>query len=56
VDGNVQQADRVPGEDLVAVTGDRDAVLLPADAADPQAGDFIAALAKLAKLPWSASL
>jgi hypothetical protein len=44
-DGHVQQADGVGGEDLAGVTGDRQAVVLPADAADLQPGDLVAAQA-----------
>ena len=42
---DVEQADRVFGEDVVGVAGDGLAVLLPADAADPQPGDLVAAQA-----------
>ena len=45
VHGDVEQADRVAGEDLAGVAGDRHAVVLPADAADPEPGDLVAALA-----------
>jgi hypothetical protein len=45
VRGHVQQADRVAGQDLVGVARDRGAVVLPADAAHPEAGDLVAALA-----------
>jgi hypothetical protein len=45
VDGNVQEADHVPGEDPVAVAGDGRSVVLPADAADAQPGDLVVPLA-----------
>jgi hypothetical protein len=44
VRGDVEQADGVPGEHLAGVTGDRCPVVLPADAADPEPGDLVAAL------------
>ena len=43
VDGDVEQADSVRREDFFGVSGDRVAVLLPADATDAQAGDLVAA-------------
>ena len=45
VDGHVEQADGVGGEDLAGVAGDGQPVVLPADAADPQPGDLVAAQA-----------
>ncbi len=41
---HVQQTDRVTGQDLIRVTRDLGAVVLPADTAHPQAGDLITAL------------
>jgi hypothetical protein len=43
VRGDVEQADCVARQDLVGVAGDRGSLVLPADAADPQAGDLVAA-------------
>ena len=43
VRGDVEQADRVARQDLVGVAGDRGSLVLPADAAQPQAGDLVAA-------------
>ena len=43
--GDVEQADGVAGEDMVIVAADAGAVVLPADAADAEAGDLVAALA-----------
>jgi hypothetical protein len=43
VDGHVEQADGIFGEDVAGVAGDRCAVVLPTDAADPQPGDVVAA-------------
>ncbi|MFF9624006.1 hypothetical protein [Streptomyces griseosporeus] len=44
VGGDVEQADRVAGQDLLRVAGDRCPVVLPADAAHPQPGDLVASL------------
>lgn len=41
---NVAQADRITRQDLVGVAGEGLVVVLPADAAGPQAGDLVAAL------------
>ena len=43
VDRHVEQADGIVGQDVGGVAGDRDAVALPADGPDPQAGDLVAA-------------
>jgi hypothetical protein len=43
VHGDVEQADGLIGEYLAGVTGDGLPFVLPADAADPQPGQFIAA-------------
>ena len=43
VDGDVEQADGVVGEDVGRVGAHRRAVVLPADASDPQPGDLVAA-------------
>ena len=45
VDRHVQQADGLIGQDVGGVAGDGLAVVLPADAADPQPGDLVAAQA-----------
>jgi hypothetical protein len=45
VRGHVEQAGSVAGQDLLRVADDRGAVVLPADAAHPEAGDLVAALA-----------
>jgi hypothetical protein len=41
---NIEQADRITHQDLIGVTGEGFVVVLPANAADPQAGDLVAAL------------
>jgi hypothetical protein len=41
---NIQQTDGIADEHLGVITADRLAVVLPADAAPPQAGDLVAAL------------
>ncbi|UZG60300.1 hypothetical protein [Rhodococcus opacus] len=43
VRGDIEQADRVTRQDPIGVAGDGGVVVLPADAADPQAGDLVAA-------------
>ena len=45
VGGHVAQTDGITGQDIGGVAGDRSAVVLPADAADAQPGDLVAALA-----------
>jgi hypothetical protein len=45
VGGHVEQTDRVAGQDVGGVAGDRGAVVLPADAAYAQPCDLVAALA-----------
>jgi hypothetical protein len=41
---DVEETHSVAGQDLLGVTGDRGAVVLPTDAAHPQSGDPVAAL------------
>ncbi|MEU6210819.1 hypothetical protein ABZ891_12985, partial [Streptomyces sp. NPDC047023] len=41
---DIEETDGVAGKDLLGVTGDGGAVVLPTDAAHPQSGDLIAAL------------
>ena len=41
---NIEQADRITHQDLIGVAGEGFVVVLPANAADPQAGDLVAAL------------
>ena len=45
VGGDVEQADGIAGQDMVVVAADAGAVVLPADAAEAEAGDLVAALA-----------